>query len=408
MPKVETADPPDTAPRTPFSLFEGDLVSRLFARVGLRTGRPLELIGRSGSLLLLTWGALALLVLISRSGSSGPPGQNFFLDFAAYLQFVLGLPLFVVAERVVAGRTREAARLFVSTGVVASDDVPRLDEVHRRIERLRRSIVPDLVCLAVAFALSLATMYPQLHADPPTWHTLTRPGGTRTFSIPGLWEMWVALPVLDYWWLRWIWKIGLWCTYLFHLSRFRLTLVASHPDSAGGLGFLSDAQTNFGLIIFAYGISNVASTIGYKILVEHASPWQAPVWGPLVGFMIGAPLLFTAPLFMFTKQLRRTKRRALELYGRHAMAEALTFERQWREMSASTARTTLAGTDLAVYNQLRALYQHVHAMRVVPFDLRSFTELVGYATGPFLPLLTLVERLESPPIKWLIDQLFGE
>ena len=90
------------------------------------------------------------------------------------------------------------------------------------------------------------------------------------------------------------------------------------------------------------------------------------------------------------------------------MAEALTFERQWREMSASTAGTTLAGTDLVVYNQLRALYQHVHAMRVVPFDLRSFSELVGYATGPFLPLLTLVERLESPPITWLIDHLFGE
>jgi len=46
-------------------------------------------------------------------------------------------------------------------------------------------------------------------------------------------------------------------------------------------------------------------------------------------------------------------------------------------------------------------------MRVVPFDLRSFSELVGYATGPFLPLLTLIEKLDSPAIRWLIGKASG-
>jgi hypothetical protein len=30
------------------------------------------------------------------------------------------------------------------------------------------------------------------------------------------------------------------------------------------------------------------------------------------------------------------------------------------------------------------------------------------ATGPFLPLLTLTEKLDSPPVKWLIDRMSGK
>jgi hypothetical protein len=401
----EAALPPSGI--VPFSLFEADVVNRGFARLHLHAKRSRDLIGRGACLLLLTWIPLVALVLLSGTGSSGPPGQNFFLDFAAYLQFVVGLPLFVIAERVVAERTGDAAHLFASTGVVSREDAAGLDEIHRLIGRLRRSPVSDAVCLGLAYALSVATIYPELHAARPTWHTETLATGMRVFSAPGRWEMWVALPVLNYWWLRWIWKIALWCVYLYRLSRFHLTLVASHPDGTGGLGFLSDAQTNFGLVILAYGISNIASTIGYKILVEHASPGQMPVWGPLVGFVVGAPLLFTVPLFLFTKQLRRAKRHAIALYSVHTMAEALNFEEEWGSSAPGSLDETTR-TRLATHNQLRTLYEHVHGMRVVPFDLRSFSELIGYATGPFLPLLTLTEKLDTPPVKWLITHLSGK
>ena len=132
----------------PFSLFEADIVNRAFARIGLRARRPLHLIGRATLPVAAHVDSLALLVQITGTGSSGPPGQNFFLDFAAYLQFIVGLPLFVVAERVVSERTRDAAELFAATGVVARTDVTRLSEIHRLVERLRRLPASDIVCLA--------------------------------------------------------------------------------------------------------------------------------------------------------------------------------------------------------------------------------------------------------------------
>jgi hypothetical protein len=390
-----------------FSLFEGDGVDRLLRRFGLDGQRVTGLIGRCALLLLVTWVSLAFIVLGTGVGRSGPPGANFFLDFAAYLQFVVGLPLFVIAERVVAERTREAAWFFASTGLLDATDEPRLSEIHARLASLRCSLVPDVVCGALAWTLSYVTIHPELRASLLTWHTVVGVGGARAYSAAGWWEMLVALPVLDFWWLRWIWKIILWCVYLFWMSRFRLTLPPTHPDNTGGLGFLSDTQTNFGLVILAYGVSNIASTVGYKIVVEHASAGEMTVWGPFVLFIVCAPLLFTMPLFLFTRQLRQAKRRAIEAYAVLAMAGALRFEREGnadapgRRMDGFTAK-------LSEYNQLRQLYDHVQAMRVVPFDLRSFSELVGYATGPFLPLLTLTEKLESPPVKWLIDKLSGK
>ena len=80
----------------------------------------------------------------------------------------------------------------------------------------------------------------------------------EALSAAGWWEFLIALPLLNYWWLRWIWKIGLWSWYLFRLSRFRLRLVAADPDRTGGIGFVSDVQTRFGLVILAYGVTNVA------------------------------------------------------------------------------------------------------------------------------------------------------
>ena len=56
--------------------------------MGLGAKRTLHLVGRGLCLLLLTWVPLALLSQLYGAGSSAPLSQNFFLDFAAYLQFL--------------------------------------------------------------------------------------------------------------------------------------------------------------------------------------------------------------------------------------------------------------------------------------------------------------------------------
>jgi hypothetical protein len=196
-------------------------------------------------------------------------------------------------------------------------------------------------------------------------------------------------------------KVWLWTWYLYQVSQLRLNLVPSHPDSTGGLGFLSDAQTKFGWVILAYGVSYVAPTILYKLKFEGASMYVLANWGYAAGFVIGAPLLFTLPLFMFTKQLYQAKSRALEAFQERSMERAKVFEDKWLKACSSGNYELMSGSDLAGLNALNQVYDHIHKMRIVPFDLRSFSELVGSALGPMVPLLPYIVDLPEPWLKAL-------
>ena len=383
-----------------FSLFEGDWVNRLFASIGVGGRRARDLAARCLILVGLTWVPLAVLAFLGGVGK-GPGGENFFKDIAAYMQLLLGLPLFVVAERIVSVHTREAAIQFVSTGAIRHQDVARLGKFHSTIERLRKSMTSDLVCVAIAYFLSVMTILPMLDDEKQTWHAYIPEGEIHeVLSAAGWWELLIALPLLNYWWLRWIWKIILWSYYLFRMSRFRLRLLASHPDRTGGIGFLSDVQTRFGLVILAYGITNVASTIAYKMAFEDATLGDHSVWGPLVGFVIGAPLLFTVPLFMFTKQLHRAKKRAVERYHRRAIERVIAFEQEWLEPRSHGKNDEPGESELIGLNNLNTVYEHLRKMRVVPFDARSFLELTMQTVGSLLPILPYL-GIPEPNLKML-------
>jgi hypothetical protein len=326
-----------TRTRVAFSLFEGDLVNRGFDAIGLRSRRGIDLMLRSLLLMGTTWGVVAVAALLSTQVRGVPASENFFKDFAAYLQFIIGLPLFVVAERIVSEHTREAANYFLVSGVVSSADIPLVEALHRQIERLRKSTVPDALCIILAYSLALATIGPKTTSICPSWHTTPNPEWNATaeqvrqeqraacsellrqrqaeaaardaiqgaakepaaepkrypshLNLAGWLEMLVALPLLNYWWLRWIWKIILWSWYLWRMSRRQLVLTATHPDATGGIGFISDVQTKFGFVILAYGVSNIASSVSYQVGVEHA-PWSLyTVWCPLLIFVVASPAL---------------------------------------------------------------------------------------------------------------------
>jgi hypothetical protein len=382
----------------PFSLFEGDLVSRVFSALGMGSYRVRDLLKRSLLMISVTWVPLAVLAIVADVHWIRPPGQNFFLDFAAYGQMLIGLPMFLIAERVIDGQTRDAARCFLTTGVVKVVDAGPLLNVNVKVERLRKMLWPELVCIALGYGLTAAWMIPELFNDRNTWHALGPIHHRQSLTWPGWLLFGFVGPLTTYWWLRWSWKIGVWSWFLYRLSRLRLNLVASHPDKTGGIGFLSDAQTKFGFVILAYGISYVAPTILYKLAFEGATWRVTSVWGYAVSFVIGAPLLFTLPLFMFTRQLYQAKARALEVFQERSMERALAFEEKWLKACSSGNYELMSGSDLSGLNALNKVYDHIHKMRVVPFDLRSFSELLGSAMGPMVPLLPYLVDIPEP---WL-------
>jgi hypothetical protein len=268
-----------------------------------------------------------------------------------------------------------------------------LKNTEKRISGLRKKMWPEYLIIAVSIYMGVMALGPEMFTKDPnmvTWHSykITGHGHLTHWMTPAGWyAMFIGLPIMSYTWVRCVWKVSMWYWYLRRVSKFHLTLVASHPDHTGGIGFLSEVQAKFAIVILAFGISNIVSTVGYKIAIEHAPVNLPPVWGMVAGFVIGAPVMFLAPLLLFTKQLSRTKKRAIAQFREKAMMSARAVEERWMMTEDTPERNEQLRNELSQLNLLSGFYERIHAMRVVPFDLRSAGQLIGSAVGPVLPIL---------------------
>ncbi len=116
------------------------------------------------------------------------------------------------------------------------------------------------------------------------------------------------------------------------------------------------------------------------------------VWGPLLGFAIGAPLVFTLPLFMFTRQLYKAKHHALAVYRERVTESSRRIEAYW--LPGASRDKCFAENEIremAELGTLSTMFIHIEKMRVVPFDLRSFAQLAGSSFGSVATLLPLLE-----------------
>lgn len=145
----------------------------------------------------ITWAPVAFLAWLGGFAAGGLVATNFFADFAAYAQFLIAMPLFVLADPIVDASTRGAARQFILCGIIRPVDAQRLSRLHAQIGRLRVSHWPDIACIAIAYALSLVILVPEFGESPlPTWHVQDYLRW-RTLSAAGGWEFLIALPLLS-------------------------------------------------------------------------------------------------------------------------------------------------------------------------------------------------------------------
>jgi hypothetical protein len=396
-----------STPQTPFSLFEDDWLRRAWASMGMGTHTRFPIVRRCLAAILITYVPMAILAWRQGLIDTELAPTNFFADFAAYAQFLVGLPLYLVAEVIIDGSTREAASQFTRCGIISGEDAPRINAVHESLKRLRESFWPDAGCIVLAYVFSLVILVPQFGSDPlPTWHVHGYKLA-RNLTAAGYWTFFIAIPFSNYIWMRLIWKITLWIFYLYRVSRMRLELHPTHPDLTGGIGFISETQGRFALFILAFGISNVAAPVGYQIAVLDYELSILPVWGPLVLFTIGAPLLFTLPLFMFTKQLFRSRKRALAAYRERVTEHSRVVENRWLFGDESNSPQE-EFRDLAEQSTLGAMFARIEDMRVVPFDLRSFAQLLGSTLGAMATLLPVLHaKGEMASIVEAISKLLG-
>jgi hypothetical protein len=197
---------------------------------------------------------------------------------------------------------------------------------------------------------------------------------------------------------RWAFRMVVWSRFLWQLSKIDLVLTPSHPDGAGGLGFLGKGLIPFGIITFA--ISSVTCGSAASRIIFSGARLE-DFQSAFIVLAILILVVFVGPLLVFAPTLINLRQTGLLRYGILASRFTQLFDAKWVESAQATDDRILGTEDIQSLGSLGDSYDMIRRMKVVPLEISDFIALVLPMVVPALPLLLIVV-----PLKVILSQLF--
>jgi hypothetical protein len=217
-----------------------------------------------------------------------------------------------------------------------------------------------------------------------------------------MWYGFVSLPLFQFLLCRWYFRLFIWTRFLWQVSRIELSLIPTHPDRVGGLGFLANTAYAFAVLAVAHG-TMVAGMVANRIFFVGASLTQFKIEiGVVVAFVL---VLLLGPLLVFTLQLAQAKRNGLREYGTLAERYVREFDAKWLRRSAPPDEPLLGSADIQSLADLGNSFEVVRTMRLAPITRDAIVRLAAATLVPIAPLLLTMMPLEEL-VKMLVGILF--
>ncbi|MCJ7681707.1 MAG: hypothetical protein MUP70_13335 [Candidatus Aminicenantes bacterium] len=373
--------------RIPEFLLLGGPLYRLGRRLGLVRGGTNTF--RMGvSLGLSAWGILMLLALLQGFGHKAIS----LAVIGIHVRLLVGIPLFFLCETWVAPRMAEFVREIVHCGLVPDAALSNLTSDIQRLGRMKDSWLAETLFILLAFALPLIEPLVGLPGRTGNWETILNQAEGGLTWIHGWW-LGFCLPLFRFLLFRWFWRLGLWWHFLWRLGKIDLHLIPTHPDHAGGLGYLEIVQEQFAPLAFA-GSAICSASFTENIISGRMAFESLLLLTPLLLILFLA--LFIGPLFIFSSKLWICRITGWSEYMRMAYHYVEAFDRKWILNENVTGEAELGTLDLQSLADLTNSVNVVRCMRWIPAGRRL---VVGLTAAVLLPLLLLVF------LKFPVDQL---
>ena len=388
---MTTRDLPVTPDPYDFSLVLGGPLFQLARRTHL-VGNALELLRRRVIVAVaLTWLPLLVLSILAGRAWGAAVQVPFFKDIEVHVRLLVALPLLIIAELVVHQRMRPLVHRFLERDLVAESDRAKFVAAHESAMRLRNSVLVEVLLIAFVYAgvIFLWPHYGLLHV--PTWSSLPGDGGAR-LTPAGWWLAYVSLPLFQFMLVRWYFRLFLWIRFLAQVSRCRLRLVPTHPDRAGGLGFLATIAFAFAPLLSAHG-ALVAGFIANRIFFQGATLVDFKI--ELIVVVLFLLILVEGPLLFFMPQLAAARRDGLREYGTLAQRYVREFDDKWIHGAAPAGEPLVGSADIQSLADLANSYEVVRSMNVVPFTRNTLVQLAAATLLPVAPLLLTMISLDE-------------
>jgi hypothetical protein len=369
-----------------FSICRGGPVYELGRILGLPPGgRGLVRLGLV--LALLTWMPLAVLTLLEGVLHEGPR-IGFWHSIGTHVRLLLAIPLFFVAESVFDTRVADVLRRMRQIRLVLPDDELRLAAAVRQAIRARNSWLMEPAIAIFTTALIWAGLRSDLPLGVSTWRTTTDGGHT----LAGWWYGLVSIPVFQFLFWRWCWRLVIWSQLLWRIARLDLQLIPTHPDGAGGLAMLGVAHVDLSPFSFA-ACAVLSSSYAEQMLFAGVPPAAFAV--SLTAAVIGSTLTLIAPLAFFTPKLIDAKQRALLEYGTLAASYTRAFAAKWLPTDPPPDEPLLGTPDLQSLADLGSSYDLIRQMTIVPIAKYQILLIAGASALPFAPLVLVAFPLDQ-------------
>lgn len=229
-----------------FSLVRGDPWFRLQQAIRLMPATGLGIVRRSVVFALVTWVPLVIWAILWRRAFPGELAEPLIQHLGIHARCLLAIPLLVVSEVAADRYPREVIPYFITSGLVEDEAKPKFEGIIRSAERLRDSWIAWGSLLGVTFFLTLVGDYEEALLHDVAWANMES-GRKFSLGFGGWWYLFVVRPVFTFLLLVWAWRLVVCSVLLWRISRLDLELVPTHPDRAGGLGFLEDVPIIFSL-----------------------------------------------------------------------------------------------------------------------------------------------------------------
>lgn len=384
--------PPD------FSLVLGGPLFQIMRKLYL-SGSALELLHRRVIIIpLICW--VPLLILSALQGQfSGNVDVPFLLDFQTHIRFLVAVPLLLTAEVTVFRRTRSLIGQFLRRDLIDERDMPRFEAAITSAIRLRNSIVVEVLLLVIVYAVGVLVIWRQFVAlDSNTWYA-QRSGYSWEPSLAGMWLSLVSLPVFQFLVLRWYYRIFVWSHFLWQVSRIPLRLVPTHPDGAGGAGFLAGTVYSFTLLLLAHGVM-LSGLLADRIF--HAGAVLTDFKFELIAMIVMLICLVYGPLMVFSSALWNAKQAGMREYGAIAQDYVRAFDSKWLLGGGPSDEILLGNADVQSLADLASSYDLVKSMQTTLITKERVFYLAWVIVLPILPL-----ALTMMPLEELLKRLVG-
>jgi hypothetical protein len=390
-------EPPD------FSLVLGGPLFQLLRRSRLSDDALTLVHRRIIAAILITW--LPLLLLSIWEGRAW--GQHdtfipFLYNVDVQARFLLAMPLLIVAELVVHQRMRRALVQFHARHLIPDSEWGRFNAAIDSAMRLRNSLVAELVLIGLVYSVGMVSR-DYIVVDANTW--TAGPAGIAGFaglSRAGWWHTMVSVPIFQFLLIRWYFRVFIWGRFLWQVSRINLQLMPTHPDRAGGLGFLANIVHAFTPVLMAHGVL-LSGLIADRIFFGGAA---LPQFTVEIIITVGALVfLVLGPVIVFTPQLARAKRVGLGEYGVLAQRYVREFDDKWIRGKRDPDEPFVGTGDIQSLADLGNSFEVIKTMRYVPFSKETVFQLGVVTVMPIAPLLLTMISLEEL-LKRLLTAVF--